>query len=53
MMSRAPVLIAALALLWGSGFFWIKLSLAGLSPYQLTFARLALGAAVLGAVVVR
>jgi drug/metabolite transporter (DMT)-like permease len=48
---RAPVLIAALALLWGSGFFWIKLSLAGLSPFQLTFARLALGAAVLGVIV--
>ena len=48
---RAPVLIAVLALLWGSGFFWIKLSLAGLSPFQLTFTRLALGAAVLGLVV--
>jgi len=22
---RAPLLVAALALLWGSGFFWIKL----------------------------
>jgi drug/metabolite transporter (DMT)-like permease len=49
---RAPLLIVALALLWGSGFFWIKLSLAGLSPFQLTFARLALGAAVLGVIVV-
>lgn len=48
---RAPVLIAALALLWGSGFFWIKLSLVGLSPFQLTFARLALGALVLGCLV--
>lgn len=48
---RAPLLVAALALLWGSGFFWIKLSLAGLSPFQLTFARLALGAAVLGLIV--
>ncbi|MQA12716.1 MAG: EamA family transporter [Pseudonocardiaceae bacterium] len=48
---RAPLLVAALALLWGSGFFWIKLSLAGLSPFQLTFARLALGAAVLGIIV--
>lgn len=48
---RAPMLVAALALLWGSGFFWIKLSLAGLSPFQLTFARLALGAAVLGLIV--
>lgn len=48
---RAPALVAALALLWGSGFFWNKLSLAGLSPFQLTFARLALGAAVLGLIV--
>jgi len=48
---RAPLLVAALALLWGSGFFWIKLTLDGLSPFQLTFARLALGAAVLGLIV--
>ena len=48
---RAPLLIAALALLWGSGFFWIKLSLDGLSPFQLTFARLALGALVLAVIV--
>lgn len=44
---RATGLIAALALLWGSGFFWIKLSLDGFTPVQLTFARLALGALVL------
>ena len=44
---RATGLVAALALLWGSGFFWIKLSLAGFTPVQLTFARLALGALVL------
>ncbi|MGH3978896.1 MAG: DMT family transporter [Pseudonocardiaceae bacterium] len=49
---RARLLIAALALLWGSGFFWIKLALDGLTPFQLTFARLALGALVLGAIVV-
>jgi drug/metabolite transporter (DMT)-like permease len=48
---RAPLLIVALALLWGSGFFWIKLALEGLGPFQLTFARLALGALVLGAIV--
>jgi len=48
---RAPLLIGALALLWGSGFFWIKLALDGLGPFQLTFARLALGALVLGAIV--
>lgn len=40
-------LIAALALLWGSGFFWIALALDGFTPVQLTFARLALGALVL------
>lgn len=44
---RVIGLIAALALLWGSGFFWIKLSLDGFTPIQLTFARLALGALVL------
>lgn len=48
---RAPLLVATLALLWGSGFFWIKISLTGLSPFQLTFARLALGAVVLGVIV--
>jgi len=48
---RAPLLIGALALLWGSGFFWIKLALDGLGPFQLTFARLALGALVLGVIV--
>jgi drug/metabolite transporter (DMT)-like permease len=41
------VRIGALALIWGSGFLWIKISLRGFSPVQLTFARLALGAAVL------
>ena len=49
---RAPLLIVVLALLWGSGFLWIKLALDGLGPFQLTFARLALGALVLGAIVV-
>jgi drug/metabolite transporter (DMT)-like permease len=44
---RAVALIAVLALLWGSGFFWIALSLDGFSPVQLTFLRLALGALVL------
>lgn len=48
---RTAGLIAALALIWGSGFFWIRLSLDGFSPVQLTFARLALGALVLAAVV--
>ena len=42
------VRMAVLALLWGSGFLWIKLALTnGLSPLQITFARSALGAAVL------
>lgn len=44
---RTVALGTALACLWGSGFFWIRLSLDGLTPFQLTFARLALGAVVL------
>lgn len=44
---RATGLVAALALLWGSGYFWIKLALGGFTPVQLTFGRLALGALVL------
>ena len=44
---RATGLVAALALLWGSGYFWIKLALGGFTPLQLTFGRLALGALVL------
>lgn len=40
--------MAVLALLWGSGFLWIKLALNhGLSPLQITVARCALGAGVL------
>ncbi|MER6950202.1 DMT family transporter [Nonomuraea sp. NPDC000554] len=40
--------MGVLALLWGSGFLWIKLALNnGLTPLQITFARSALGAAVL------
>lgn len=39
--------MGVLALLWGSGFLWIKLALNGLSPVQVTFIRCALGAAVL------
>jgi drug/metabolite transporter (DMT)-like permease len=48
---RATTLIAILALLWGSSFFWIKLALEGLTPTQLTFARLALGALVVAPIV--
>lgn len=43
--------VAALALIWGSGFLLIKLSLRSFSPVQLTFGRLALGAVVLTAIV--
>ncbi|WP_369237615.1 DMT family transporter [Streptomyces sp. R21] len=40
--------MATLALLWGSGFFWIKLALNhGLSPAQITITRCALGTLVL------
>jgi drug/metabolite transporter (DMT)-like permease len=42
------VRIGVLALLWGSGFLWIKVSLNhGLSPAQITITRCVLGAAVL------
>jgi len=43
--------IALLALIWGSGFLWIKLADRGFSPVEVTLARLALGAAVLFAIV--
>ncbi|MFF3940267.1 DMT family transporter [Streptomyces phaeofaciens] len=48
-MSPASTLrMAMLALLWGSGFLWIKLALNhGLSPTQITVARCALGTATL------
>ncbi|MFD8010742.1 DMT family transporter [Streptomyces sp. NPDC058955] len=40
--------VAALALLWGSAFLWIKLALnSGLTPFQIAFLRSALGATVL------
>ncbi|MET8331238.1 DMT family transporter [Streptomyces sp. NPDC005181] len=40
--------VAGLALLWGAAFLWIKLALnSGLTPFQIAFARSALGAAVL------
>ena len=42
-----PVRFLALALLWGTSFTLIKVSLEGLTPAQLVLARLALGAAVL------
>jgi hypothetical protein len=37
--------VAALALLWGSGFLWIKIGLEGFTPIQITLFRMALGAA--------
>jgi drug/metabolite transporter (DMT)-like permease len=43
--------IALLALIWGSAFLWIKLADRGFSPVEVTLARLALGAAVLSAIV--
>ncbi len=43
--------IALLALIWGSAFLWIKLADRGFSPVEVTLARLALGAAVLLAIV--
>src|SRR4051812_37018733 len=39
--------IGALALMWGSSFFWIKLGLGMFSPVQLVLARLVLGAVML------
>ena len=39
--------MGALALMWGSGFLWIKIALGGLTPLQITVLRCALGAAVL------
>lgn len=47
----ATARIAGLAMLWGSSFLWIKLALQGLTPVQITFARLALGAIVLSVIV--
>jgi drug/metabolite transporter (DMT)-like permease len=51
-LARASVArLALLALLWGSSFLWIKIAVDGLSPVQLTLARLALGALVLLAII--
>lgn len=43
--------LALLTLFWGSSFLWIKVAIRGLSPDEVTFARLILGAGVLFAVV--
>jgi drug/metabolite transporter (DMT)-like permease len=51
--SRAGVFrLAALALIWGSGFLWIKLALRGFDPVQITFGRLLLGVLTLAPIVV-
>ena len=42
--------VGALALIWGSGFLLIKVSLRSFTPVELTFARLALGALILTAI---
>lgn len=47
MPTSATARLALLALVWGSSFLWIKLSLRGLSPVEVTFGRLLLGAAAL------
>jgi drug/metabolite transporter (DMT)-like permease len=51
-MNRATaVRMGLLALIWGSGFLWIKLGIRGLPPVEVTLARLVLGSALLFAVV--
>jgi len=42
--------LLSLALIWGSSFLWIKLGLDALSPGQMVFGRVALGALVLGVI---
>jgi drug/metabolite transporter (DMT)-like permease len=49
--ARGTLLIATLALVWGSNFLWIKVALDAFSPIQLTAARMALGALVLMVVI--
>ncbi|MFI5844578.1 DMT family transporter [Catenuloplanes sp. NPDC051500] len=51
-MSKSSLLrLGLLGLIWGSVFLWIKITGYGFSPVQMVFARLALGALVLLAVV--
>ncbi|MBW4718261.1 DMT family transporter [Saccharothrix obliqua] len=47
MANRSVVRMAVLALVWGSGFLWIKLALTGLPPAWVAVIRCALGTAVL------
>ncbi|MGH3873503.1 MAG: DMT family transporter [Pseudonocardiaceae bacterium] len=49
--TRGPTLIIALALLWGSNFAWIKITLDSFSPTQVTFGRMLLGALTLVVVI--
>lgn len=43
--------LGLLALAWGSNFLWIKLAVRGLSPVEVTLARLVLGTGVLAALI--
>ncbi|MBM7773494.1 drug/metabolite transporter (DMT)-like permease [Actinokineospora baliensis] len=45
--TRVLVAYVALALTWGSSFFFIKIAVAGLTPQQLVLGRLVLGAVTL------
>lgn len=45
--ARTLLVMGALALMWGSSFFWIKIALNGVSPLQVVLGRLVLGALVL------
>lgn len=48
---RPEVALAALAVIWGASFLFIKVALEGLSPTQIVAGRLLSGAAVLGVAV--
>ncbi len=50
-MRRAEVQLAALAVIWGASFLFIKVALEGLSPTQIVAGRLVAGAIVLGVAV--
>lgn len=51
MRRSALLLMAGLALIWGSNFLWMKLGVRGLSAPELTFSRFVFGCAVLFPVV--
>ncbi|AUN39586.1 DMT family transporter [Tsukamurella tyrosinosolvens] len=51
-MRTIPLQFAALAIAWGSSFLFIKEGLAGLSPTQVTAARMTIGALTLAVVAV-